>query len=200
MAAALTVVLLVQFRATRYVPSVYWLAVVLISVVGTLLTDILTDTLGIPLAVTTGAFAVALACIFALWFRNERTLSIHSIVTVKRELFYWLAVLCTFALGTAAGDLLAEKLQLGYGLSLVVFAAAIALVGVAYRVFQINAVLAFWIAYVLTRPLGATTGDLLSQSTAAGGLGLGTTITSALFLSVIVLLVSVLTLGARRTA
>ena len=197
MAAALAVALVVQFRLRRYVPAVYWLAVVLISVVGTLITDNLSDNLGVPLWVTTVVFAMALAATFTIWFVVEKTLSIHSILTSRREAFYWLAVLFTFALGTAAGDLLAEALNLGYLLSLVVFAGAIALVALAYFAFRLNAVLAFWIAYILTRPLGASTGDLLSQPVKDGGLGLGTTGTSALFLAVILVLVTVLSLRRR---
>jgi len=143
-------------------------------------------------------FAVALAATFTVWARLEKTLSIHSIFTTRREMFYWLAVLFTFALGTAAGDLVAEGFQLGFFVALIVFAAAIAVVSVAYFVFKLNAVLAFWIAYILTRPLGASTGDLLSQPLADGGLGLGTTGTSVLFLSVILILVIVLTLRAKK--
>ncbi|ARC58592.1 hypothetical protein AS850_16000 [Frondihabitans sp. 762G35] len=192
MAVLLVAALIVQFRLRRYVPAVYWLAIVLISVVGTLLTDNLTDNLGVPLWVTAVVFAIALAITFAAWFASERTLSIHSILTSRREAFYWLAVLFTFALGTATGDLLAEQLNLGYLLSLVVFAAAIALVAFLYYVVELNAVVAFWIAYILTRPLGASTGDLLSQAPQDGGLGLGTTGTSFLFLAIIVALVGVL--------
>jgi uncharacterized membrane-anchored protein len=200
MAAVLAVVLVVQFRLNRYVPAVYWLAIVLISIVGTLASDNLVDNLGVPLWVTTVLFGAVLAGVFAAWFRVERTLSIHSIFTVRREGFYWLAVLFTFALGTSAGDLVAEQLNLGYVLSLVIFAVAIGAVAVAYFVFRLNAVLAFWIAYVLSRPLGASTGDLLSQSTKDGGLGLGTTSTSVLFLVLILVLVVVLSVraGARR--
>lgn len=197
MAALLAAALVAQFRLRRYVPAVYWLAVVLISVVGTLITDNLTDNLGVPLWLTSAIFAIALAATFTLWFAVEKTLSIHSILTSRREAFYWLAVLFTFALGTAAGDLVAESLNLGYLVSLGVFAAAIALVTLAYFVFKLNAVVAFWIAYILTRPLGASTGDLLSQSTKDGGLGLGTTGTSALFLAVILLLVIVLSVRGR---
>jgi len=198
MAVLLIGALVVQFRLRKYTPAVYWLAVVLISVVGTLITDNLTDNLGVPLWITTIIFAVALAVTFTVWARSEKTLSIHSIFTTRRELFYWLAVLFTFALGTAAGDLVAEGLQLGFFVALLVFAAAIAVVTVAYFVFKLNAVLAFWIAYILTRPLGASTGDLLSQPLADGGLGLGTTGTSVLFLSVILTLVIVLTLRAKK--
>jgi uncharacterized membrane-anchored protein len=198
MAAALAVVLVFQFRLRQYRPAVYWLAVVLISVVGTLITDNLTDNLGVPLWITAVVFAVALALTFVAWFRSEKTLSIHSILTTRRESFYWLAVLFTFALGTAAGDLLAEALNLGYVLSLVVFAAAIVVVAVTYYVFKLNAVASFWIAYILTRPLGASTGDLLSQPRKDGGLGLGTTGTSVLFLAIILILVVVLALRQRR--
>jgi uncharacterized membrane-anchored protein len=192
MAAALAGALVVQFRLRRYVPAVYWLAVVLISVVGTLITDNLTDNLGVPLWVTTVVFAVALAATFTIWFVVEKTLSIHSILTSRRETFYWLAVLFTFALGTAAGDLLAEALNLGYLLSLVVFAGAIAIVALAYFAFRLNAVLAFWVAYILTRPLGASIGDYLSQPTKDGGVGLGTAATTAVFLVTILGLVAYL--------
>ncbi|MEP6478465.1 MAG: hypothetical protein ABJB03_03670 [Rhodoglobus sp.] len=200
MAVLLVVALIVQFRLKRYVPAVYWLAVVLISVVGTLITDNLVDNLGVPLWVTSVVFAVALAVTFIVWFAVEKTLSIHTIVTTGREAFYWLAVLFTFALGTAAGDLVAEGLNLGYLVSLLVFAGAIAAVAVAYFFFKLNAVLSFWIAYVLTRPLGASLGDLLSQSHKDGGLALGTTGTSFLFLATILVLVIVLTIRERRAA
>ncbi|MFW8745346.1 hypothetical protein, partial [Mesorhizobium japonicum] len=200
MAALLVVALIAQFTLRRYVPAVYWLAVVLISVVGTLLTDNLTDGLGVSLWLSTTVFALVLAGVFALWYRFERTLSIHSIVTRRREAFYWLAVLFTFALGTAAGDLLAESFALGYLMSLVVFAAAIAVVGLLNRFVHINAILAFWIAYILTRPLGASTGDLLSQPLRDGGLGLGTTTTttSVAFLVIIVVFVVVQFVRGRR--
>ncbi|MES2170854.1 MAG: hypothetical protein V4479_09065 [Actinomycetota bacterium] len=197
MAIALIVALIVQFRLRRYVPAVYWLSVVLISVVGTLVTDNLTDNLGVPLLATVIIFAVALAATFVVWFLVEKTLSIHSILTTRREVFYWLAVLFTFALGTAAGDYLAEALNLGYLLSLVVFAAMIALVAALHFVVKMNAVLSFWIAYVLTRPLGASTGDLLSQPVKDGGLGLGTTGTSVIFLVVILVLVVVMSVRQR---
>ena len=194
MAALLAGALVWQFALHRYVPAVYWLAVVLISVVGTLITDNLVDNLGVPLWVTTVSFSAALAATFIVWFAVEKTLSIHSITSSRRESFYWLAVLFTFALGTAAGDLLAEALNLGFLVSLVIFAAAIALVTAVYFIFHLNAVVAFWIAYILTRPLGASTGDLLSQSPTDGGLGLGTTGTSALFLAVILALIIVLSI------
>jgi uncharacterized membrane-anchored protein len=187
-------VLLYQFRLKRYVPMVYWLAVVLISIVGTLVTDNLVDNFSVSLQTTTVAFAAALTITFVAWYSREQTLSIHTIYTTRREAFYWLAVLFTFALGTAAGDLTAEGLDLGYGKSVFIFGAAIALVYLAHRHFKLNAILAFWIAYVLTRPLGASTGDYLSQDRDSGGLGLGTTITSAIFLLVILTVVIFLTI------
>jgi uncharacterized membrane-anchored protein len=189
--------LVFQFRARRYVAGLYWLGIVLISVVGTQITDNLTDNAGVSLVTTTIAFAIALACVFAAWFASERTLSIHTIFTTRRESFYWLAVLFTFALGTAAGDLTAERLNVGYPLSVVLFAGLIAVVAFAHYRFNLNAVVAFWIAYILTRPLGASLGDLLSQARSAGGLGLGTTVTSALFLCAIVAVVAFLTLTRR---
>jgi uncharacterized membrane-anchored protein len=197
MTALLVVVLAAQFRARRYVPGIYWLTVVLISVVGTLITDNLTDVLGVPLVLSTILFAVALAATFAVWYATEKTLSIHSIVTRRREAFYWLAILFTFALGTAAGDLVAEKIGIGYGATALIVAVLIAAVAVSHLVFRANAVLTFWIAYVLTRPLGASLGDGLSQPRADGGLGLGTTVTSLLFLLVILVVVTYLSITER---
>jgi uncharacterized membrane-anchored protein len=189
MSALLVTVLVVQFRARRYTPSVYWLAVVLLSIVGTLITDNLVDHFGVSLETTTTLFAIALAVTFAAWYASEKTLSIHTIYTTKRETFYWLAILWTFALGTAAGDLLAERLALGYWKSALLFGALIALVFVAWRFAKLNEVLAFWVAYVLTRPLGASLGDYLSQPKADGGRGLGTTTTSFVFLGAILCVV-----------
>jgi uncharacterized membrane-anchored protein len=192
MCMLLLAALIAQFRCTRYQPWTYWLTVVLVSIVGTQITDVLTDKLEISLYVSTAAFAAALAATFAVWYAMERTLSIHSIVTFRREAFYWAAILLTFALGTAAGDLATEALGLGFRLGLLAFGAAIAVAGVLYA-FNVNAVLTFWVAYILTRPLGASLGDLLSQSTEYGGLGLGTIYTSIAFLTVIVALVVWLT-------
>ena len=188
-ATLLSVVLVVQFRKRRYVPSIYWLAVVLISIVGTQITDNLVDNFGVSLLTTTILFSLALAATFAAWYASERTLSIHTIHTTRREVFYWLAILFTFALGTAAGDLVAEGFALGFGVSALMFGALIAVITLAYFKFGTNAVLAFWIAYILTRPLGASIGDFLSQPHSAGGLGLGTTGTSALFLTTILAVV-----------
>jgi uncharacterized membrane-anchored protein len=197
MTALLVVGLAVQFRTRRYVAAVYWLAVVLISVVGTLLTDNLTDALGVPLAVSTVVFAAALAATFAAWYATEGTLSIHSIVTGRREAFYWLAILVTFALGTAVGDLVDEQFGIGYWPTALIVAVLIAAVAVSHLVFRADAVLTFWIAYVLTRPLGASLGDGLSQPRSDGGLGLGTTVTSVVFLAVILAVVTYLAVTGR---
>jgi uncharacterized membrane-anchored protein len=197
-AALLGVLLLVQFRVPRYVPAAYWATVVVISVFGTLITDNLTDAHGVALTTTTPIFAVVLAMVFAAWYAAEGTLSIHSIVTPRREAFYWLAILFTFALGTAAGDLVAEKADLGYLVSIAIFGGAIAAVWAAHRVLGAGAVVSFWLAYILTRPLGASIGDELSQKDGRyGGLGLGTTGTSYLFLSLILALVVFLTVTRR---
>ena len=183
-------------EAKKYIPAIYWLTVVLISVFGTLVTDILTDSLGVPLELSTAAFTVALMLTFAAWYAKEGTLSIHSILTGRRELFYWLAILFTFALGTAAGDLMAEGLGLGYLVTGIIVCAVIAGTTVAWRL-RLNAVLAFWIAYILTRPLGASLGDYLTQSHANGGLGLGASLTSAIFLIAILAVVIFLTVTRR---
>jgi uncharacterized membrane-anchored protein len=193
MGALLLVALFFQFRSRLYVPGLYWLAVVLISVVGTLITDNLTDNFGVALETSTVVFGIALAATFAAWYAKEKTLSIHTIHTSRREAFYWLAILFTFALGTAAGDLAAERLNLGYWVSAVIFGALIAAVAIAHYRFKLNAVLAFWIAYILTRPLGASLGDFLSQPQDDRGLGLGTTGTSVLFLTAILTVVAYLT-------
>src|SRR5947207_2355870 len=156
--ALLIATLVFQFRASKYIPGVYWLGVVLISVVGTQITDNLTDNAGVSLVTTTIVFSIALAAVFGAWFWSERTLSIHTIFTTRREAFYWLAVLFTFALGTAAGDLMAERLNVGYAWSVVLFAGAIAVVAALHYGLNLNAVLSFWLAYILTRPLGASIG------------------------------------------
>jgi uncharacterized membrane-anchored protein len=174
--------------------------VLLVSVVGTLITDNLSDNFGVALELTAVLFSIALAVTFAAWYASERTLSIHTIFTTRRERFYWAAILFTFALGTAAGDLMAESLELGYFHSALIFGAGIAAVTLAYYAFKLNAVLAFWIAYILTRPFGASFGDLLSQPPGNGGLGLGTVGTSAAFLVVIFGLIAIMTVAQRRAA
>lgn len=188
-ASILLVALVIQLRAPRYVPWIYWLTVVLVSIVGTQITDLLTDKLEISLYVSTAVFACALIATVAIWYAAERTLSIRTIVTSRRELFYWAAILFTFALGPAAGDLATEALGLGFQLGVIAFGAFIALIGAFYRL-GANPVLTFWLTYILTRPLGASLGDLLSQSRTYGGVGLGTIYTSLGFLTVIIALVT----------
>ncbi|KTC57279.1 COG4705 family protein [Pseudomonas savastanoi] len=189
MTVLLAIALSVQLRARAYTPWIYWLCVVLVSIVGTQITDVLTDMLDVSLYTSTTVFSVLLASSFSGWYRVERSLSIHEIITPRRELFYWATVLCTFALGTAAGDLATEALGLGFNLGALIFAALIATTIVAWRV-GANAVLTFWIAYILTRPFGASLGDLLTQAKTYGGLGMGATWTSAIFLCVILILVT----------
>lgn len=185
---ALIVVLVAQFRLRQYVPSVYWLAVVLISVVGTLLTDNLTDGMGVPLWVSSLVFAVVLGVVFAIWYARERTLSIHSIVTTPREAFYWLTVLVTFALGTAAGDWTLELTGWSAGAAVLLPLGLIVAVLAAWKL-GAGPVLCFWVAYILTRPLGANIGDFLASAPGDGGAGLGTLGTSVLFLGTILAVV-----------
>ena len=189
MFAVLAVTLFAQLRTRRYTPWLYWLTVVLVSIVGTQITDFFTDQLGVSLYVSTAVFAVVLAVVFTIWWREERTLAITAIDSPRRERFYWAAVLVTFALGTAGGDLATEALSLGFRVGVLLFGGLILATWVAKKL-GMNAVLAFWIAYVLTRPLGASLGDLLTQSRAYGGVGLGASVTSLLFLTVIVVLVA----------
>jgi uncharacterized membrane-anchored protein len=195
MSAVFIVALIFQVRAKRYRPPLYWITVVLISVVGTLISDNLVDGMGISLVTTSIAFGSVLSAVFALWYLSEKTLSIHTIFTTRRELFYWAAILFTFAMGTSVGDLLAEKLDLGYGQAVVVFAAMIGIVAFLYYVFKMDGILSFWLAYILTRPLGASMGDLLAKPGIAGGWGWGTVTTSLIFLAVILMLVVYLTIS-----
>ncbi|RKS80061.1 putative membrane-anchored protein [Motilibacter peucedani] len=197
MTVVLVVVLALQFRTRVYTPWVYWLTVVLVSVVGTLATDNLTDGLGVSLLVTTPVFAVLLAAVFAAWYRSEGTLSIHSIVTPRREAFYWLVVLVTFALGTAAGDLLVDRLSMSLLAAVAVYAAALALVFVVWRTRLVGPLTTFWVGYVLTRPLGGSTGDYLSGDKADGGAGLGTAVTTSAFLLCILATVAYLSASGR---
>lgn len=195
----LVAALVAQFRLRRYVPGVYWLAVVLISVVGTLLTDNLTDARGVPLAVSSIVFAVLLAVVFSVWHAREGTLSIHSINTTPREAWYWLVVLVTFALGTALGDWTLEITGWSPGAAILLPAGLIALVAIGWRM-GLDPVLSFWLAYVLTRPLGANIGDFLALDREEGGLALGTLATSVIFLATILATVVFLTVtGTDRT-
>ena len=189
MSAVLAIALVWQFSRKRYVPAPYWISVVLISIVGTLITDNMVDNFHVPLIATTVFFAVALSLTFIWWHRAEGTLSIHSIFTGRREAFYWLAILFTFALGTAGGDLVAEQFALGYLAAGILFGLIILSLTIGYFFLGLDEILAFWLIYILTRPLGASFGDLLSQPTQYGGLGLGTIITSAIFLGAIIAIV-----------
>ncbi len=197
MSSLMVIVLFFQFRLNRYIPGIYWLVVVLISVVGTLITDNLVDNFGVSLETTTIAFSIALAATFFFWFISERTLSIHSIFTTKREGYYWLAILFTFALGTAAGDLTAEGLGIGYWKSALLFASMIGATATCFYRLKLNSIVAFWIAYILTRPLGASLGDLLAQTHENGGLGFGNVSTSGIFLATILSIVIYLTITKR---
>ena len=187
-------VLAVQMTLRQYVPVAYWLTVVVVSVTGTLYTDILTDQIGVPLWISTTVFSVILAGVFGIWYARERTLSIHSIVTVPREAFYWLAVLVTFALGTATGDWTLELTGWGPSKAVLLPLALIAVVALAWRL-GANAVLTFWLAYILTRPLGANIGDWLATPSSEKGMGLGTFVTSIIFLAAILVTVVYLSIS-----
>lgn len=190
----LAVVLLVQLRLPRYSPFPYWLTVVVLSVTGTLYTDILTDEQNFPLWASSAIFTGVLVVVFGVWYARERTLSIHSITTFPRESFYWLAVLVTFALGTATGDWTLELTGWSPAEAVILPATLIATVAAGWRL-GANPVLAFWLAYILTRPLGANMGDLLGLSRAERGLGLGTATTSFIFLGLILATVVYLTIS-----
>lgn len=185
--AAFCAALYTQFTKDRYVPWAYWTAVAMVGVFGTMAADVLHVGLGVPYIASTIFYAIVLALVFRTWYRVEGTLSIHSITTPRRELFYWAAVLATFALGTAAGDLTAITLGLGYFGSIVLFAAVIAIPAFGYFRAGMNSILAFWFAYVVTRPLGASVADWLAKS--SGGLGLGTGAVSLAFAAMIAALV-----------
>lgn len=188
------IALFVQFKTKKYTPVIYWLTVMLISVFGTLVTDNMSDNLHIPLEYSTIFFSIALAITFAVWHLKEKTLSIHSIFTPKREAFYWLAILFTFALGTASGDLMAESLGLGYLTTGIIIAGVIAVFAIGWRL-GLNAILSFWFIYIMTRPLGASIGDLLTQAHENGGLGLGPTNTTIIFVLGIIGTVTYLSLS-----
>ncbi|MEO9229017.1 MAG: hypothetical protein ABI216_08745 [Devosia sp.] len=182
--------LVLQLTAKRYFDWLYWLVVVMVSVFGTMIADVLHIGFGVPYVVSTPVFAAALATIFALWRTSERTLSIHSITTRRRELFYWATVVATFALGTAAGDMTATTFRLGYFASGVLFAALFAVPALAYWGLRLNPTVAFWTAYVITRPVGASFADWFGVSPTRGGLDLGTGATSLVLALVIAALVA----------
>ena len=197
MSGLLAIVLAFQFRLKKYVPAVYRLAVIMISIVWTLITDQMVEWLWISLVTTTIIFTIALAVVFVIRYLREKTLSIHSIFTAKREAFYRLAILFTFALGTAGGDLLSEWLGIGYVNAGLIFGGVIALIAVVYyflrtKKFTLNPIFAFWAAYILTRPLGASLGDYLTQPHQYGGLGISTIRITPIFLAWIISLVAYL--------
>jgi uncharacterized membrane-anchored protein len=189
-----------QIRQDRYDPWVYWLAVLLVAIVGTMAADVLHKQFGVPYVISSVFFAVVLAAAFLAWYRVEGTLSIHSIDTVRRELFYWVAVMATFAMGTALGDYTASTLGLGYLASAFFFAGLILIPAIGFRWFRMNEVLAFWLAYILTRPLGASIADWLGKPKDRSGVGLGDGPVSLVFAVLIVACVAVMTRSWRRTA
>lgn len=196
---AFVIALYLQFSSDRYVPWRYWLAVAMVGVFGTMCADVLHVGLGIPYVASTVFYAVVLAAVFRVWYVSEGTLSIHSITTERREVFYWAAVLATFALGTAAGDLTAVTFGLGYFASGLMFAAIIAIPAIGYFRFEMNSILAFWFAYVVTRPLGASFADWLAVSSSRGGLALGTGPVSLVLAATIAGFVAYLTVSGKDT-
>jgi uncharacterized membrane-anchored protein len=190
----LIIALVLQFSVRRYVAAIYWFVVVMIAIFGTIAADIVHVGLGVPYVISSAFFAAALAIIFAVWYMSEKTLSIHSIYTRRRELFYWAVVLATFALGTSLGDMTATTLRLGYLSSGILFAILFAAPALAFWLFGLNEILAFWLAYIITRPLGASFADWLGKPQSAGGVGLGTGVVSLVLAIVIVCLVGYLTI------
>jgi uncharacterized membrane-anchored protein len=199
MCGILAAVLFVQFKLKRYVPTSYWSVVILMSIVGTLITDMLVDDWGVSLVTLSIIFTATMIAGFIVWYRSEKTLSIHSITTARREMYYWIIILLAFALGTGVGDMLSEKLALGYGVALILFAGAIAVIAFCFFVLKMNGVLAFWITFILTRPLGASLGDFMTKPLTEGGLGLGMTAVNVVFLGIIVILIAYLTIKKKRS-
>ena len=197
-AIGLTVAMTLQLLVRRYVPAVYWLAVTMVAIFGTMGADVVHIGLGVPYAVSTLFFAIDLAVVFAAWYVCEKTLSIHSIYTPRRELFYWATVMTTFALGTAAGDMTANTMGLGYFASGVLFGILFALPALGYRMIHLDSILTFWIAYVLTRPFGASFADWAGKAKGLSGLGLGTGKVSLILTMLIAVLVGYLTVSRRN--
>ncbi len=196
--AALVAALALQMVARRYIPWIYWLAVLMVAVAGTMAADVLHIRFGVPYLLSTPLFAVVMGAVFAAWWRAEGTLSIHSIDAPRRETFYWAAVMATFAMGTALGDLTAFTIHLGFFASAVLFATLMLVPAIGYWRFDWNAVFAFWFAYVLTRPLGASVADWLGKPRGVGGLGLGDGLVAAVFAAAIVVAVRIMTVTWRR--
>ncbi|WHY94486.1 hypothetical protein QNK12_13890 [Neobacillus cucumis] len=181
--------MILQFKVRRYIPSIYWLVVVMVSIFGTMAADVVRVGLGIPYFVSTIFFIVTLAGVLITWFSKEKTLSVHSIFTRRREIFYWLTVLVTFALGTAAGDMTASTMHLGYFSSGVLFTVLLAIPALGYKLFGLNEIFAFWFAYIMTRPVGASFSDWLGASQNHGGLGIGKGLVTLVLLIFIMTLV-----------
>ena len=196
----LVAALLLQLLVRRYIPWIYWLAVIMVAIFGTMAADVVHIVLGIPYLVSTVCFTLVLATIFVVWYASEKTLSIHSINTLRRELFYWATVMATFALGTAAGDMTAATLRLGYFSSGVLFAVLFAIPALAYWRFRLNAIVAFWFAYIMTRPFGASFADWLGKPHHVGGLALGDGYVSLGFALLIIAFVRYLTVVNDRTS
>jgi uncharacterized membrane-anchored protein len=197
--SGLSVALFLQFSTRRYIPWVYWLAVVMVAIFGTMAADAIHVGLGVPYLISTAGFAVALGVIFAVWYASEKTLSIHRIYTFRRELFYWATVITTFALGTAAGDMTASTLGLGYFMSGLLFAVLFAIPTMAYWRLGLNEIAAFWFAYILTRPLGASFADWIGRPRNLGGVGFGTGRISLILAILIIGFVAYLTFSAKRS-
>lgn len=196
-ALGLAVSLILQFAVRRYIPWVYWFAVAMVAVFGTMAADVMHVVLGIPYLVSTTCFTIILIIVFIVWYASEKTLSIHSITTRRRELFYWATVIATFALGTASGDMTAATLGLGYFASAVLFAGLFALPALAYRFMGLNGIAAFWLAYIMTRPLGASIADWLGKPY-LGGLGFGDSIIALVLTIAIIICVGYLTIADRQ--
>jgi uncharacterized membrane-anchored protein len=169
----LCIALVLQFGVHKYITWIYWFAVLMVAVFGTMAADVVHIEFGVPYVISSGCFFIILLAVFFIWYRVEKTLSIHSITTFRREIFYWVTVMATFALGTAAGDMTASTLGLGYFVSGLLFLVLISIPAVSYKVFKANEVATFWIAYILTRPLGASFADWFGKPQAIGGLGKG---------------------------
>jgi uncharacterized membrane-anchored protein len=194
----LAIALALQFSVRQYIPWIYWLAVTMVAVFGTMAADAVHIQLGVPYLASTIFFLVVLAVVFATWYKVEHTLSIHSITSRRREVFYWSAVMATFALGTAAGDMTAFTLHLGFLSSVLLFAATIALVSLAYWLFRLDEIIAFWFAYILTRPLGASVADWIGKSHSISGLGFGDGNISMLLAAFIIIFVGYMTFDRRE--
>ena len=197
MSIGLIIAVIVQLKQSKYVAVSYWVVVIMMSIVGTLITDLLVDELGVSLILLTVLFTIAMVAIFIIWYKKEKTLSIHSINTPKREGYYWVIILIAFALGTGVGDLLSEMVGIGYLNALLLFSAIIAVTALAYYKFDLNETISFWIIFIVTRPVGASLGDLLIQSKSDGGLGFGLTGVNILFFIVIISLVGYLSVSKK---